>query len=272
MLVASREDRQDRRERSQSGSCGPLPSCGWFPSFSYMFSSKKSSTQKSIAPPSLAETPENSVVIDDGTQAPTGIFSRPGTPERVRSPRSRGGSATGRGRGDSQLGATEAYIVGKLALQNENETFAAQQIQAGCRGHLTRIKSGAKLAGCEQLQGLARGSLARRGVAALGGAMWGSDEDILLAILQYMAVEEDIYKVLYDQLDCQADYLFPERKARGAQSLRLVLPSLLSQGLVTSGGRAPKCWVSLASGVDTEALPIAPRPVNDNREQEEIVI
>jgi hypothetical protein len=75
--------------------------------------------------------------------------------------------------------------------------------------------------------------------------MWG-DEEVLLAILRWMAEEEDIYKVLMNQLDCQADFIFPDRKRRGAGSLRPVVEACHSKGLVTCGGKDPKFWVSIA--------------------------
>ena len=139
-------------------------------------------------------------------------------------------------------------------MEKENDDLAAARIAAVCAGARARQRHNAGT----RLRALSEGHLARCEVGALRDDLWVHNEMVLLAILRWMAEVEDIRKVLLNQLDVQADFLFPERKLRYAGSLRNSLAPCQEKGLVVTGGKEPKQWVSLASEIDLESLPKVP--------------
>lgn len=155
-------------------------------------------------------------------------------------------------------GATIAYIVGRKALEKENQDLAAHAIAAGLKGHHERKGLRKRSYSAHSLQGAVRGKTTRDKVRMLKEGIWTRDEEVLLAVLQWMAEKEDIFKVLLHQVECQADFLFPERKRRYAGSLQATVLACVDKGLVVMGGREPKEWVSLAPHVAITALPVAP--------------
>lgn len=178
------------------------------------------------------------------------IFSRPSTPPHARAPK-------------TPTGATAAYIVGQKAAQRENEADAAARIQSVCRGYLERRKTKAAFereASASRLCGLVRGRQGRQEARSRSHSFWKHDEEVILATMRWMAEKEQIFKVLFTQLDIQADFLFPDRKRRYAGSLRPCVMACAEKKLVVVGGRSPKEWVSVHPDISIDALPVAPEP------------
>jgi len=176
-------------------------------------------------------------------------FSRPHTPPRTRV--------------KYPAGATDAYIIGRDALQKTLEGAAAQCIQGGIRGLAARRKvrtCQAQEASAMRLQALVRGCHGRQHVSHLCSSLWMSDDEVLLATMRWMAEKEDIHKVLLTQLDMQADYLFPDRKLRYAGPISSCLAVAENRGIVVTGGVSPKRWCRIPEDLDVAALPKAPPP------------
>lgn len=179
-----------------------------------------------------------------------GCFSRPHTPPRARI--------------KYPAGATDAYIIGRNALQRSREGMAAQCVQGSIRGAAARKKVRAmrvQEASAMRLQALARGCHARQSVNDLNGSLWMSDDEVLLATMRWMAEKEDIHKVLLTQLDMQADFLFPDRKLRYAGPISTCLAVAENRGIIVTGGVSPQRWCRIAEELDVAALPVAPAPI-----------